>query len=74
MGLYPYLNKNSEENNCDYGSEENLSHWKVVVFQQESKGEGNCASQATVGYDELILGGELDDAELVDDVGKTDHT
>lgn len=46
----------------------------MVLVQQETEGEGNGTSQATVGYDELILGGQLDDAELVDYIGQTNNT
>lgn len=69
-----YLNKDSEEDNSDDGSKEHLSHGKVILVQQEAKGEGDGTSQATVSHDELVLGGQLDDAELVDHEGQTNHT
>lgn len=71
---YSYLNKDSEEDDSDDGSEEHLSHGKVVLIQQEAKGEGDGTSEATVRHNELVLGCQLDDAELVDHVGQTNHT
>lgn len=63
-----YLNKDSEENNSDDGSEEHLSHRKVILVQQEAEGEGNGTSQATIGNDKLVFRGQLDNSELIDDV------
>lgn len=71
---FSYLNKDSEEDNSDDGSKEHLSHGKVILVQQEAKGKGDGTSQATVGHNELVLGGQLDDTELVDEVGQTDDT
>lgn len=64
-----YLNKDSEEDNSDDGSKEHLSHGEVLPLQQEAEGEGDGPSQATVGNNELVLGGQFDDAELVDYIG-----
>lgn len=71
---YSYLHKDREEDNSDDGSEEHFSHGKPTIVQQEAEGEGNGASQATIGYNELILGGQLDNAEIVDDVGQANHS
>lgn len=68
-----YLHKDGEEDDGDDGREEHLSHWKMIFIQQEAQGEGDGSSQATVGYDELVLGGEFDDAEVVDDEGQAHH-
>lgn len=38
-----------------------------LVGQQEAQGEGDGASQATVGNDELVLFGQLYNPELIDD-------
>lgn len=46
----------------------------MVALQQEAEGEGDGASQATVRDDELIFGGQLDDAKLVYDVSQTNDT
>lgn len=46
----------------------------MILVQQKAKGEGDGTSQATVGNNELILGGQLDDAELVHDVSQTNHS
>lgn len=43
-------------------------------IQQEAEGKGDGTSQATVRDDELIFGGQLDDAEVVDYKCKTNHT
>lgn len=74
MIYYSYLNKDSEEDNSDDGSEEHLSHGNVILVQQEAKGKGNGTSQATVGNDELVFRGQLDNAELVDEVSQNNHT
>lgn len=72
--MYSYLNKDGEEDNSDNGGEEHISLRKAIVVQQETKREGDSTSQATVGHDELIFGGQLDNAELIDYVGKTNNT
>lgn len=69
-----YLNKDSEEDNSDDSSEEHVSERYRRVSRQEGKGEGDGPSQATVGYDELVFGGQFDDAELVDNAGQTNNT
>lgn len=51
-----------------------MPHLFIFDFQQEAEGKGDCTSKATVGHDELILGGQFDDAELVDYEGETNHT
>lgn len=45
----------------------------MVIGQQEAQGVGNGPSQATVRHDELVLFGQLDDAELVNDVREAHH-
>lgn len=72
--MYSYLNKDSEEDDRDDGSKEHLSHGKVFVIQQETKGEGDGTSEATVGHNKLVFSGQFDDAELVDNVGQTNNT
>lgn len=46
----------------------------MPLVQQEAKGEGDGTSQATVCHNELVLGGQFDDTELVDHEGQTNHT
>lgn len=46
----------------------------MLLLQQEAQREGDGTTQAAVRNDELVLGGQLDDAELVDKVGQTDNT
>lgn len=46
----------------------------MLLIQQEAQREGDGAAQAAVRNDELVLGGQLDDAELVDKEGQTDNT
>ena len=69
-----YLNKDGEEDDSDDGSEEHVSQWEVVFIEQEAKGEGDGTSEATIGYYELVFGGQFDDAELVDDESQTNNT
>lgn len=69
-----HLNKDCEEDDGDDGREEHVSHGKVLLLKQEAEGEGDGATQAAVGHDELVLGRQLDDAELVDHEGQTNHT
>lgn len=68
-----HLYKHGEEDFGNDGGEEHGPHGEVVLVQQVAQGEGNGPSQATVGHNELVLGGQLDDAELVDDKGKAHH-
>lgn len=46
----------------------------MLALQQKAEGESDGASQATVRDDELILGGQFDDAKLVYDVSQTNNT
>lgn len=69
-----YLNEDREEDDGDDGGEEHLSQGEELLLQQEAKGESDGTSQATVGDNELVLGCQFDDAELVDHVGQTYHT
>lgn len=72
---WSYLDKDSEEDDSDDGSEEHLSQGcpKVILIQQEAQGEGDGASQATICHYELVLGGQLDNTELVDHECQTNH-
>lgn len=63
---HPHLHKDSEEDDCDDGSEEHVL--RLIVGQQEPQWEGYGASQATVGNDELVLFGQLHNPEFIDDV------
>lgn len=69
-----HLNEDGEEDDGDDGGEEHPSHGKVLLLQQEAQGEGDGTSEAAVRNDELVFGGQFDDAELVDDKGQTDDT
>jgi len=69
-----HLNEDREEDDGDDGRQEHLPHGEQLLVEQEAQREGDGASQAAVGHDELVLGRQLDDAELVDDVGQADHT
>lgn len=46
----------------------------MLLLEQEAKGEGDGTSQATIGNNELVLRGQLNNAELVDDESQTNHT
>lgn len=46
----------------------------MLHLQQEAQREGDGAAQAAVRNDELVFGGQLDDAELVDKEGQADNT
>lgn len=70
----PHLNEDGEEDDGDDGGEEHLPLGKVLLLQQEAQREGDGAAQAAVRNDELVFGGQLDNAELVDKEGQTDNT
>lgn len=67
-----HLHKNSEENDSDDSCDKHVPHREVVLVKQVGQGESDCSSQATIRYDELVLGGELYYAESVDHAGQTD--
>lgn len=46
----------------------------MVALQQKAEWKSDGASQATVRYYKLILGGQFDDAELVYDESQTNNT
>lgn len=71
---WSYLNKDGEEDDGDNGSKEHLSHWEVVTLQKEAQREGDGTAEATVRHNELIFGGQFDDAEFVDDEGQANNT
>lgn len=70
----PHLNEDGEEDDGDDGGEEHLPLGKVLHLQQEAQREGDGAAQAAIRNDELVFGGQLDDAELVDKEGQADNT
>lgn len=69
-----HLHKDGEEDDGDDGGEEQVAHGKVLLVQEVAQGEGDGAAQAPVGDDELVLGRQLHDAELVDEPGQAQHT
>ena len=73
--LHPvqHLHKDGEKDDCDDGREEQVTHREVLLVQEVAQGEGDGPSQAPVGNDELVLGGQLHDAELVDKPGQDQH-
>jgi hypothetical protein len=46
----------------------------VLLVQEVAQREGDGPSQAPIGNDELVLGGQLDNAELVDEPGQDQDT
>ena len=74
--LHPvqHLHKDGEEDDSDDGSEEQVTHGEVLLVQEVAQGEGDGPSQASVGNDELVLGGQLHNSELVDEPGQAQHT
>ena len=62
-----------EKDDGDDGREEQVTHREVLLVQEVAQGEGDGPSQAPVGDDELVLGGQLHDAELVDEPGQAQH-
>lgn len=67
-----HLHKHGEEDDGDDGSQEHLLH--LALGQQEPQWEGYGTSQATVGHNELVLFGQLYNAEFINDGGETDHS
>lgn len=67
-----HLHKDGEEDDGDDGREEHVLH--LAVGQQEPQREGDGASQATVGDDELVLFGQLHNPEFIDDEREADDT
>lgn len=45
----------------------------MLLVQEVAQREGDGPSQAPIGDDELVLGGQLHDAELVDEPGQAQH-
>lgn len=75
-GLLPpvqHLHKDGEEDDGDDGCEEQVTHGEVILVQEVAQGEGDGPPQASIGDDELVLGGQLHDAELVDEPGQAQH-
>ena len=68
-----HLHKDGEKDDGDDGREEQVTHRVVLLVQEVAQGEGDGPSQAPVGDDELVLGGQLHDAELVDEPGQAQH-
>lgn len=69
-----HLHKDCEKDDSDDGSEEQVTHGEVLLIQEVAQGEGNGPSKAPIRDDELVLGGQLDNAELVDEPGQDQHT
>lgn len=69
-----HLHKDCEKDDRDDGSEEQVTHGEVLLVQEVAQGEGDGPSQAPISDDELVLGGQLDNAELVDEPGQAQHT
>lgn len=67
-----HLHKDGKEDDCDDGCDKHVPHWEVVLVEQVDQGESDGSTQATVRYDELVLGCELYYAEFVDHEGQTD--
>lgn len=65
-----HLHKDGEEDDGDDGREEHVLH--LAFGQQEPQREGDGASQATVGDDELVLLGQLHNTEFIDDERESD--
>lgn len=62
---YSHLHEDSEEDDGDDGSEEQVLDF--IILQQEPQWEGYGTSQATVGNNELILFGQLHNTEFIDE-------
>ena len=71
--LAQHLHKDGEEDDGDDGSEEQVTHGEVLLVQEVAQREGDGPSQAPIGDDELVLGGQLHDTELVDEPGQAQH-
>lgn len=65
-----HLHKDCEEDDGDDGGKEQVTHGEVLLVQEVAQREGDGPSQAAIGDDELVLGGQLDNAELVDEPGQ----
>lgn len=64
-----YLYENSEYNDGDWGRDKQVPSVDRIG-QGEGQGEADGPSQASVGESELVLQGELDGTERVDDLGQ----
>lgn len=62
---YSHLHEDSEEDDGDDGSEEQVLDF--IILQQEPQWEGYGTSQATVGNNELVLFGQLHNTEFIDE-------
>lgn len=69
-----HLNEDGEEDDSDDGRQEHVSHGEVAFVQQKSQRESDCPTQAAVRYNKLVLGGQFDDAELVNYGGQPNDT
>lgn len=69
-----HLHKDGEEDDSDDGSEEQVTHGEVLLVQEVAQGEGYGPSKTPVSDDELVLGGQLHNSELVDEPGQAQHT
>lgn len=61
--IYKDLHKDSEEDECNNGSEEHGS--RELIIQQVAKWKGDSSSQAPIWNYELVLGGEFHNAKSV---------
>lgn len=69
---YSHLHEDSEEDDGDDGSEEQVLDF--IIVQQEPQWEGYGTSQATVGNNELVLFGQLHNTEFIDEGCKPDDS
>ena len=69
-----HLHKDGEKDDGDDGREEQVTHREVLLVQEVAQGEGNGASQAPVGNDELVLEGQGNCPEPVNDLSQDEDT